>query len=158
MNTVDPNIPEVNPALSKDKGEAVIGQTSSAGNLNNQALLCYEQGKYLEAEALYKQALVISELVVGDEQTDLSFTLNSLANLYYEQGKFIQAEPLSKRALAIREKALGPDHQDVAESLVLYAKLLRKKNFNYKAAQLEARANRDFIIRLPKNSQGKAKC
>jgi tetratricopeptide (TPR) repeat protein/CHAT domain-containing protein len=68
------------------------------------------QGRYGEAESLYKSALVIYEKALGPEHLDLGQLLNKLANFYRAQGRNGEAEPLYKRALTIREKALGPQH------------------------------------------------
>ena len=70
------------------------------------------QGRYAEAEPLYKRALAISEKALGPEHPDVAIRLNNLAVLYWAQGRYAEAEPLLKRALAIREKALGLDHPD----------------------------------------------
>ena len=72
------------------------------------------QGRYAEAEPLYKRALAIREKALGPDHPDVAKALNNLAVLYQKQGRYAEAEPLYKRALAIREKALGPDHPDVA--------------------------------------------
>ena len=72
------------------------------------------QGRYAEAEPLYKRALAIREKALGPDHPDVARSLNNLAELYENQGRYAEAEPLYKRALAIREKALGPDHPDVA--------------------------------------------
>ena len=72
------------------------------------------QGKYVEAEPLYKRSLAIKEKALGKDHPDVALSLNNLAVLYDSQGKYVEAEPLYKRSLAIREKALGKDHPDVA--------------------------------------------
>lgn len=73
-------------------------------------------------------------------QSDQASGLMALAQSYFEQAKYIQAESTAKKALEVCEKARGHDHPQVAEGLILYARILRQKKFNYKAAQLEARA------------------
>ncbi len=95
-----------------------------AVTLTHLAALYYNQGKYTEAEPLYKRALPIVEKALGPE----------------DQGKYAEAEPLVKRALAIFENALGPEHPDVAASLENYAALLRETGRSAEAAKLEARA------------------
>ena len=85
--------------------------------LNNLAIVYDEQGKYADAEGLYKRALAIYEKAHGADHPTVAQTLNNLANVYGEQGKYADAEGLYKRALAIREKTLGKDHPDVAETL-----------------------------------------
>ena len=88
-----------------------------ARSLNNLALLYDAQGRYAEAEPLYKRALAIREKALGPDHPDVAPSLNNLAALYDPQGQYAQAEPLYKRSQEIREKALGPNHPDVATSL-----------------------------------------
>ena len=88
-----------------------------AQSLNNLALLYVNQGRYADAEPLYKRSLAINEKALGPDHPDVATSLNNLAVLYANQGRYADAEPLYKRSLAIREKALGPDHPDVAVSL-----------------------------------------
>ena len=111
-----------------------------AMSLNNLAGLYDNQGKYAEAEPLYKRLLAIDEKALGPEHPDVAASLNNLALLYYNQGKYAEAEPLHKRALAIKEKTLGPDHPRVATSLENYTALLRETNREAEAARMEARA------------------
>ena len=74
-----------------------------------------DQGRYAEAEPLYKRALAIGEKALGPDHPDVAQSLNNLASCTTHQGRYAEAEPLYKRALAIREKALGPDHPDVGQ-------------------------------------------
>ena len=89
----------------------------SLRSLNNLAALYDDQGRYADAEPLYKRSLAIREKALGPDHPDVATSLNNLAVLYDNQGRYADAEPLYKRSLAIREKALGPDHPDVATSL-----------------------------------------
>ena len=105
--------------------------------LNNLAELYRDQGKYAEAEPLYKRSLVIVVKVLGPEHPGVATNLNNLGLLYTDQGKYAEAVPLYKRSLEITEKALGPEHPTVATSLENYAMLLRKTNRDAEAARLE---------------------
>jgi tetratricopeptide (TPR) repeat protein len=80
--------------------------------LNNLADLYRAQGRYADAEPLYKRSLAIREKALGADHPDVATSLNNLANLYRAQGRYADAEPLYKRALAIRERVLGPDHPE----------------------------------------------
>ena len=80
-------------------------------------MLYQAQGRYADAEPLFKRALAISEKALGPDHPDVAVSLNNLADLYDDQGRYADAEPLYKRSLAIWEKALGPDHPNVATSL-----------------------------------------
>ena len=85
-----------------------------ANSLNNLASIYFLQGKFAEAEPLYKRSLTIWEKALGPDHPNVAASLNNLAELYYDQGKYSEAEPLFNRSLAIRERALGPDHPNVA--------------------------------------------
>ena len=74
------------------------------------------QGKYAEAEPLYKEALAIQEKAFG-ERPATADTLSHLAAFYAVRGRYIDAEPTYKRALAIREKFLGPESFFVGDTL-----------------------------------------
>ena len=80
-------------------------------------MLYNEQGKYAEAEPLYRRSLAIREKSLGPDHPDFARSLNNLAELYLNQGRYDEAGPLYERSLDIREKALGADHPDVAQSL-----------------------------------------
>ncbi len=125
-----------------------------ARSFNDLALLYQAQGKYAEAEPLYKRSLAISEKALGPDHPEVATSLNNQALLYQAQGKYAEAEPLYKRALAIWEKALGPGHPDVAVSLENYASLLRKTGRASEAAQMEARAK---AIRAKHRAQNPAR-
>jgi tetratricopeptide (TPR) repeat protein len=86
-----------------------------AQSLNNLAELYQAQGRYDEAEPMFKRALTIGEKTLG--HPDVATSLNNLALLYQTQGRYNEAEPMLKRSLAMREKTLGPEHPDVALSL-----------------------------------------
>jgi tetratricopeptide (TPR) repeat protein len=108
--------------------------------LNNLAELYRVQGKYVDAEPLYRRSLAIREKVLGPEHPDVAASFNNQALLYRVQGRYADAVLLHKRALAIWEKALGPEHPNVAQSLANYAALLRNTGRTAEADNLEARA------------------
>ena len=124
-----------------------------ATSLNNLAELYRLQGKFVDAEPLYKRSLAIREKALGPEHPRVAGSLNNLAGLYYQQGKYNEAEPLYKRSLAIWEKALGSEHPHVATSLENYAMLLRKTNREVEAARMEAHAE---AIRVMHSQKGLA--
>jgi tetratricopeptide (TPR) repeat protein len=74
-------------------------------SLNNLANLYDQQGRYADAELLYKRALVSREKALGPDHPDVTTSLNNLASLYDGKGRYVDAEPLYKRSLAIRESA-----------------------------------------------------
>ncbi len=75
-----------------------------AGSLNNLAELYRDQGKYAEAEPLYRRSLAIRETALGSEHPDVATTLESYAVLLRETGRTAEADGLEERARAIRAK------------------------------------------------------
>ena len=70
-------------------------------NLNNLAALYDSQGRYGEAEPLFKQALQLSRQVLGESHPQTLTSLNNLAGLYLDQGRYGAAEPLLEQALQL---------------------------------------------------------
>jgi tetratricopeptide (TPR) repeat protein len=56
------------------------------------------QGKYADAEGLYKRSLAIREEKLGRDHPDVAQTLSNLGILYRNQGKYAEAEAHYKRA------------------------------------------------------------
>ncbi len=91
--------------------------TAQANELNNLAVRYHDQGKYAEAEPLYKRALAMMEKALGPDHKEVTNIRNNLTNLhtaqanelknlairYHNQGKYAKAELLYKRSLEIRE-------------------------------------------------------
>ena len=111
-----------------------------AASLNNLAALYQSQGKYDEAERLYRRALANQEMVLGPAHPHVGTSLNNLAAVYQSQGKDGDAEVLYRRSLAIREKALGPKHPDVANSLNNLGEFYRRQGEYDEAERLYRRS------------------
>ena len=90
---------------------------NEAVRLNQQASELNQQGRYTEAESLYKRSLKIFEKALGPDHPYFATSMEGLANLYQTQGRYTDAERLHKRALEIRRKALDSYHPAVASSL-----------------------------------------
>jgi len=113
--------------------------------LNTLASLYQDQGKYAQAEYLYKHSLEIKEKTQGKvDHPSVAATLDNLANSYQAQGKYIKAEPLYKRSLEITEKALGKDHPSVSTTLNNLAGLYHAQG---KYAQAEPLYKRSLEIK-----------
>jgi len=97
---------------------------------NNLALLLHAQGKYDQAEPLYRRAVEIDEKVLGKDHPDVAIQCNNLARLLQDQGKYDQAEPLFLRAMEIFQSQLGSDHPNTVATRENYDRLqeLRKQN------------------------------
>ena len=86
--------------------------------LNDLAFLYSSQGRYEEAEPLYKQALSLYQQVFsGKHHPIIATIINNLAALYELQGRYEEAEPLCRQALLLCQELLGERHPDVANSI-----------------------------------------
>ncbi len=75
-----------------------------ATSLNNLALLNKAQGRYTEAEPLYKRALAIREESMGPEHPDVATSLENYVTLLQETGRSAEATKMEDRVKAIRAK------------------------------------------------------
>jgi tetratricopeptide (TPR) repeat protein len=98
-----------------------------ATSLNNLAGLYSSQGKYEEAELLYRSALEMYKWMLGEEHQNVATSLNNLAELYCSQRKYEEAEPLYRSALEMYTRVLGTEHPDIAMSLNNLAELYRSQ-------------------------------
>jgi len=121
LEFVRPYLTPKAPTFGEPKGSPTAADLNKlavpVADLNKLAGLYLAEGKYAQAELVYKRALAIEEKALGPDHPDLAKSLHNLALLYATQGQYAQAEPLYKRALAIMEKALDPDDPSVAKSL-----------------------------------------
>ncbi len=72
--------------------------------LNNLAVLYRAQGKYAEAEPLYKRALAIREEALGPDHPHVAGSLENYAALLRKTGRGDEATMMEARAKAIRAK------------------------------------------------------
>ena len=96
-----------------------------AYSLDRLARTYEKQGRYGEAEPLYRQALSVRETLLNADDPDVATSLNELAALYYAMGRYSEAEPLYERAIIIYEQQLGTDDPAIATSLNNLAELYR---------------------------------
>ncbi|MBW2368638.1 MAG: tetratricopeptide repeat protein, partial [Deltaproteobacteria bacterium] len=70
--------------------------------LNNLASLYVNQGRYTQAELLYKRALSIYEKTLGPDHPDVATSLENLAVLYRAINRDEKVETLEHRVARIR--------------------------------------------------------
>jgi hypothetical protein len=109
-------------------------------SVNNLASLYNSQGRYGEAEPLYRRALAARERVLGAEHPRTLISVNNLAFLYKSQGRYGEAEPLYRRALAASERVLGPEHPHTLGSVNNLALLYQSQGRFGEAEPLSRRA------------------
>ncbi|CAB1113194.1 unnamed protein product [Ectocarpus sp. CCAP 1310/34] len=155
-----PEHPDVAQSLNNRVVEHLFLRIEVSTSFDLSCLSFMFQGKYDEAEPLYKRSLAIDEKVYGPDHPDVATALNNWVRLLsicssalkyllalttllpvvpflIFQGKYDQAGPLYDRSLAILEKVHGPDHPDVAQSLNNRAELLRAQAIKEKVLGAE---------------------
>ncbi|MEL6815800.1 MAG: tetratricopeptide repeat protein [Cyanobacteria bacterium J06598_3] len=93
--------------------------------LSDSAYLCECQGRYAEAERLYKQVLALKQQRLGPDHLEIATTLNDLAALYCLKNQHTLALPLLKKTLIIHQQHQVASHPDLAETLYQLAKVYR---------------------------------
>ncbi|GAB4468194.1 MAG: hypothetical protein OHK0037_25540 [Elainellaceae cyanobacterium] len=103
--------------------EGLLGQLRHAdsldlaSSLDRLATIYQKQGRYAEAEPLFRRVLQLREQHLGPAHPEVATALNNLALLYQAEGRYYEAEPLFQRALAIDEQVYDPRHLEVATDL-----------------------------------------
>lgn len=111
-----------------------------ASALSQLGMAIEAQGRFSEAEPLYRHSLVIREQDRGPEHRDVAQCLSNIASLYKAQGRYSEMEPLVKRSMAILEKALGTEDPDFAVTVEDLAVLYRTQGRYVEAEPLFKRA------------------
>ena len=102
-----------------------------ANSLNNLAELYSFQGRYNQAEPLYKEALEMRKQLLGSAHPHVAMSLNDMAGLYSFQGRYAEAEPLFTEAVTILISQLGQDHphtQDVQQNYLMFLQKVALEN------------------------------
>ena len=68
--------------------------------MNNLAALYFKQGRYADAEPLFRRSLAIWEKALGPHHPNIANSLNHLTELYWSQGRYAEALPLVRELVA----------------------------------------------------------
>ena len=85
------------------------------------------QGKYDEAEPLFREALEVTRATLGDRHPDTLASMNNLGMLLKAKGDLAAAEPLYREALEGRRATLGNRHPATVNSIRNLGALQKKK-------------------------------
>jgi serine/threonine protein kinase/Tfp pilus assembly protein PilF len=96
--------------------------------MTNLGHLLQTQGRHVDAERLYRDALERSRRVLGDDHPDTLRVLNSLSSLLQQEGKLAEAEPLRYEALERTQRVLGKDDEHTLTVRSNLATLLLEQN------------------------------
>jgi tetratricopeptide (TPR) repeat protein len=113
--------------------ESVETLQNRADLLNNMGAVYHAMREYAKAEDYLKQALEITESIVGPEHPDTTFSLATLAILHIDMGKYAEAEKQFLRALRILN-----EHDPVLETRI--ARVLHGLSVVYRRTDRQAEA------------------
>jgi serine/threonine protein kinase/WD40 repeat protein len=121
---------------------------SEAENGFREAVRLREDGKFAEAEPLFREALAIRRKLLGNQDRAVDNALSALAYVLRKEGKLIEAEAVYREELDMEKKLSGNEHVFVANSLVSLADLLweEPKLAEAEACEREALAMRRKLL------------
>jgi tetratricopeptide (TPR) repeat protein len=106
---------EANENILQDSYETIL--TMPRKSIGLFASLYWSQGRYEEAERLYRRALEGWEEMLGPKHLDTLGAVYNLARVYWSQGRYEEAERLYQRALEGWEETLGPKHPETLRTV-----------------------------------------
>jgi len=126
-------------------------QANLAMAKNDHAITLRAQGRYDEAEGLYREALEIACKTIGEAHPNYAFGLNNLALVVQARGRYSEAEALLREALEIDRKTIGEAHPSFAIRLVNLGRLVVKTSRVTEGRGMLERALDVFRAALPED-------
>jgi tetratricopeptide (TPR) repeat protein len=103
---------------------------------NNLALLYFTEGRYSDAEPLFRRALESMEAALGAWDEHLALPLNNLGEICRVAGRYGEARPLYQRALEIWGRTRGESSPDAATVVNNLGLLERNQGHDAEAERL----------------------
>jgi tetratricopeptide (TPR) repeat protein len=97
--------------------------------------LLRKEGKFAEAEAMYRQELAMRRIMFGNDDPQVAIFLYDVADALYRQDNAAEAEPFAHECLEIREKEL-PDNWLTFNARSLLGQILLKRKLHDRAEPL----------------------
>lgn len=97
--------------------EGAQARASLASALHNLGVAYDLQGRYGEAERVFREELELAEGGREPDELQLARALNSLGIVLWNQGRDADAEEVLQRALAVRRRVFGEGSDEVAKTL-----------------------------------------
>jgi tetratricopeptide (TPR) repeat protein len=139
-----------------DSRRSVGNKVSSRQSL---ARFYQRQGKYAEAESVFKECVRLYEPEEGCRQS-LAFSVDDLAKLHLAQRHYSEAELLFKRSLSIMESLVGGESALLEKNLLNLADLYKiegkhelEQKFRKRALELKLRAEKRYAVAMKKSPE-----
>lgn len=104
---------------------------------NQLASLQRAQGKYKDAEAIFRDVLDTSKRLYGDRDLLTAVTLNHLGLCLKHAGQFPEAKQMYEEALGIQSESIGESHPDTIITMHNLAELLHSTGSTEEALELQ---------------------
>jgi eukaryotic-like serine/threonine-protein kinase len=83
---------------------------------HNLGVVAFRQGRYADADQLFRDALAVRAAAYGVDSVDYAMTMQALGNVEITEDRVDDARAHFAQAIRILEARLGPDHPDVANA------------------------------------------
>mmetsp|Transcript_2074 Transcript_2074/g.5555 ORF Transcript_2074/g.5555 Transcript_2074/m.5555 type:complete len:146 (-) Transcript_2074:53-490(-) len=104
------------PALDGRRRELGDAHPSTLSSINNLALFLKDQGKYADAEPLYREALDGFRRELGDAHPHYGDTCKFYAEFFEKQAMFSEAASYYDQAAHAYEQSYGADHEETRDA------------------------------------------
>ncbi|KAL2213291.1 TPR-like protein [Sarocladium strictum] len=95
-----------------------LTQSDSSTNLQWKIALCfYSDGRFIEAEAFFKEVMNFRIATLGEEHPDTLQTMSKLALTYHAQSRFPEAQQLGLKAMEGQQRVLGEESADTLSTM-----------------------------------------
>jgi len=115
---------------------AVPSDRQLVNELNKQASLLYQDGRYAEALEIFKTSWEYAKKYLGEEHGTSWIVLRSLGQVYKRMGKYTEAEQLLQKSLHLSKKIWGEKHPRTLFVLNILADLNTEQGHYKKAESL----------------------
>ena len=124
-----PNLGEPHVRAALDLRRAALGAEHrlTLASVNDLATLLHEQGRFDDAEALYRDVLAAARRLFGDDDPLTLTTVNNLADLLRQRGRLGESEALFREAVERRRRRDGEDHPLVVSAINNLALVLNEQ-------------------------------
>jgi tetratricopeptide (TPR) repeat protein len=120
------SLPSPSPRAEDNASETITLSTQGFYEAaEEESMSLASQGKFKEAEPLFREVLKLKRLALGDSHPSVLSALHNFASSLKNQGKFEEAEPLYTKAVAGRRKALGNTDPDTLSSRICLSNVMR---------------------------------
>ena len=96
--------------------------------------------RFEAAAALYREAVRMAIVLLGEEHRDTATYINGLGRVYYQAGDFETAGRSFKRAIDLRFRLMGANHTDTAISMTNQAQVREAEGKYVEAVALHRKA------------------